>query len=129
MLIAPKGTGKAGIFANLLRHPKSKLLTDDIAFVRFNSKEAIADTPERKLYMQTNFVEKYPDLAPLFDKSKCENVVTSRDECVNGPCQRLDNCRSGPRGAVLLRGLREIARHARSLLDRWFQQAYQADIA
>jgi aspartate/methionine/tyrosine aminotransferase len=93
MLIAPKGTGKAGIFANLLRHPRSKLLTDDIAFVRLNSKEAIADMAERKLYMQTDFVEKYPDLAALFDKSKCENVITNRNECINGPCQRIDNCR------------------------------------
>jgi aspartate/methionine/tyrosine aminotransferase len=93
MLIAPKGTGKATFFANLLRHPKSKLLTDDVAFVRLTTNQAIADVPERKLYMQTNFVEKFPDFAPMFDKSKCENVVTSRDQCVNGPCQRLDNCR------------------------------------
>jgi len=99
MLIAPKGTGKTTFFANLLSHPRSKLVADDVVFVRLNSKEAIADAPERKLYMQTNFVEKFPDLAPLFDKSKCENVVTSRDQCVNGPCQRstgsggLDSCR------------------------------------
>ena len=93
MLIAPKGTGKATFFANLLRHPKSKLLTDDVAFVRLTTNQAIADVPERKLYMQTNLVEKFPDFATMFDKSKCENVVTSRDMCVNGPCQRLDNCR------------------------------------
>jgi len=93
MLIAPKGTGKSTFFANLLSHPRSKLVADDIVFVRVNGKEAVADAPERKLYMQTNFVEKFPDLAPLFDKSKCENVVTNRDQCVNGPCQRLDSCR------------------------------------
>jgi aspartate/methionine/tyrosine aminotransferase len=92
VMIAPKGTGKATFFANLLRHPKSKIITDDVVFVRIN-KSAIADVPERKFYMQTNFVEKFPDLAPLFDKSRCENVITNRDECVNGPCQKLDNCR------------------------------------
>ncbi len=106
MLIAPKGTGKATYFANLLRHPKSKLLTDDIAFVRLNSKEAIADAPERKLYMQTNFVEKYPDLAPLFDKSKCENVVTSRDQCTTAPA-------SGSTTAVSTAGRRSATRPPR----------------
>jgi hypothetical protein len=115
MLIAPKGTGKASFFANLLRHPKSKLLADDIVFVRLN-KEAIADAPERKLYMQTNFVEKYPDLAPLFDKSKCENVVTSRDECTNGPCQRLDNCRLD-RGAPFCY---EASKVSRAMLDPYW---------
>lgn len=92
IMIAPRGTGKATFFANLLRHPKSKIVTDDVVFVRINN-TAVADVPERKFYMQTNFVEKYPDFAPLFDKSKCENVITNRDECVNGPCQKLDNCR------------------------------------
>ena len=92
IMIAPRGTGKANFFANLLRHPKSKIVTDDVVFVRIN-KTAVADVPERKFYMQTNFVEKYPDFAPLFDKSKCENVITNRDECVNGPCQKLNNCR------------------------------------
>ncbi|MEE8417091.1 MAG: pyridoxal phosphate-dependent aminotransferase, partial [candidate division Zixibacteria bacterium] len=92
IMITPRGTGKATFFANLLRHPKSKIVTDDVVFVRINN-TAVADVPERKFYMQTNFVEKYPDFAPLFDKSKCENVITSRDECVNGPCQKLDNCR------------------------------------
>ena len=116
MLIAPKGTGKATFFANLLRHPKSKLVTDDIVFVRLNSKEAVADAPERKLYMQTNFVEKYPDLAPLFDKSKCENVITSRDQCTNGPCQRLDNCRLD-RGAPFCY---EASKVSRAMLDPYW---------
>ncbi|HBC46637.1 MAG TPA: aminotransferase class I and II, partial [candidate division Zixibacteria bacterium] len=116
MLIAPKGTGKATFFANLLRHPKSKLVTDDIVFVRLNSKEAIADAPERKLYMQTNFVEKYPDLAALFDKSKCENVITSRDQCTNGPCQRLDNCRLD-RGAPFCY---EASKTSRAMLDPYW---------
>ena len=92
VMIAPRGTGKATFFANLLRYPKSKIVSDDVVFVRINN-TAVADVPERKFYMQTNLVEKYPDLAPLFDKSRCENVITNRDECVNGPCQKLDNCR------------------------------------
>ncbi len=91
LLIAPRGTGKAAYFANLLRHPESKLVSDDVVFIRIGN-EAIADVPERKFYMQTNLVEKYPDFAPLFDKSKCENVITSKEECINGPCQKQDRC-------------------------------------
>ena len=92
LLIAPKGTGKSSYYANLLRSAKSKIITDDVVFVRMTN-GPMADSPERKFYMQTNLVEKIPDLAPLFDKSKCENVISSRDDCTNGPCQRLDNCR------------------------------------
>jgi len=92
IMIAPKGVGKSAYFANLLRHPKSKIVADDTVFVRIGS-DVTADAAERKFYMRTDFVAKYPDLAVLFDKSKCENVVTNRNECVNGPCQRLDTCR------------------------------------
>lgn len=92
IMIAPKGVGKTTYLANLLRHPKTKIVADDLVFVRFGAK-VIADVAERKFYMRTDFVEKYPDLAPLFDRSKCENVVISRSECTNGPCQRQDSCR------------------------------------
>jgi len=92
IMIAPKGTGKSRFFAELLRHPKSKIVTDDVLFVRVSS-DAVADMPERKLYMQTRFVEHYPDLAYLFDKSKCENVVTRKEDCENEPCERSGECR------------------------------------
>ncbi len=92
IMIAPKGVGKTVYFANLLRHPKSKIVADDIVFVRLGA-DAIADTAERKFYMRTDFTERYTDLAALFDKSKCENVITDKNECVNGPCQRMETCR------------------------------------
>jgi len=43
--------------------------------------------------MRTDFVRHYPDLAPLFDRSKCENVVTKKEECTNSKCMQEDNCR------------------------------------
>ncbi|UCC81111.1 MAG: pyridoxal phosphate-dependent aminotransferase [Candidatus Zixiibacteriota bacterium] len=92
IMIAPKGTGKSKFFAELLRHPRAKIVTDDVLFVRMGA-DAVADTPERKLYMQTNFVAHYPDLAYLFDKSKCENVITSKEECDNSPCESSKECR------------------------------------
>ena len=115
LLIAPKGTGKATFFTNLLRHPRCRIVADDTVFVRLNN-GAVADVPERKFYMQTNFVEKYPDLAPLFDKSKCENVVTSRDECNNGPCQTRDDCRLD-RGAPFCY---EASSVSRAMLDPYW---------
>ena len=38
-------------------------------------------------------MEKLPELARLFDRSKCENVITSREECNNEICQVEDDCR------------------------------------
>ena len=92
IMIAPKGVGKSFYFANLLGHPKSRIVADDVVFVRLGA-DVTADTVERKFYMRTDFAEKYPDFASLFDKSKCENVITDRNECVNGPCQRQETCR------------------------------------
>jgi len=93
LLIAPPGTGKSAHLAALLRMDQTKLVSDDIVFVRYSGKEALADTPERKFYMRTDFVRHYPDLAPLFDRSKCENVVTKKEECTNSKCMQEDNCR------------------------------------
>jgi hypothetical protein len=52
-----------------------------------------ADCVERKLFIPTNTVELFPRLAPLFDSSKCENVVTHKDDCKNSECLRQDDCR------------------------------------
>jgi hypothetical protein len=48
---------------------------------------------ERKLYLPTNTVEVFPRLAPLFDNSKCENIVTHKEDCRNAECLRRDDCR------------------------------------
>ena len=93
LLIAPPGTGKSTHFASLLRQPEAKLVSNDLVFVRYGGGGALADTPERKFYMPTNFVKHYPDLAPLFDRSRCENVITKKEECANEPCMREENCR------------------------------------
>lgn len=93
LLIGPPGTGKMSQFAELLKQPEAKLHSNDVVFMRYISDEALADVVERKFLMRTDFVEKYPVLASLFDKSKCENVVTSKDECINEKCKSLDNCR------------------------------------
>lgn len=93
LLIGSPGTGKMGQFAELLKRADTKLHSNDTVFVRYYGNEALADVAERKFMMKTNFVEKYPQLASLFDISKCENVITSKDECDNEKCKRDDNCR------------------------------------
>ncbi|MDZ7333133.1 MAG: pyridoxal phosphate-dependent aminotransferase [candidate division KSB1 bacterium] len=93
LLMGPPGTGKMEQFAELLKQPQVKLHSNDFVVVRYIGSEAIADTVERKFAFNTDFVEKFPQMVPLFDLSKCENVVTSKDECTNEKCKREDNCR------------------------------------
>ncbi|MFQ6091795.1 MAG: aminotransferase class I/II-fold pyridoxal phosphate-dependent enzyme [bacterium] len=93
ILIAPPGTGKSEHLAAFLRTKEVKLVSNDVVFIRYLGSEALADTPERKLYQRTDFVRFCPNFAPLFDRSKCENVVTKREECTNVPCQQQDSCR------------------------------------
>lgn len=92
LLMGAPGTGKTTQFAELLKQPQAKLHANDILFMRYISREAFADVVERKLLARTDFAEKYPQLISIFEKSKCENVVTSKDECINERCKSLDNC-------------------------------------
>jgi len=92
-LIGPKGTKKTELFFALLQDKKFRLLSNDIVFVRFSGGRPLADSVERKLFLPTNAVESYPRLAPLFDNSKCENVILRKEDCQDSECLRLDDCR------------------------------------
>ncbi len=83
LIMAPEGTGKSKFLAEFLRTPGFKLVSTDVVFVRFAGGLPTADSPERKLYFRTDFVKLYPDFIPLFERSKCENVVTSPEEAEN----------------------------------------------
>ena len=82
-LIGPKGMKRGTTFARLLEDDKSRFVTNDWVFVRYRGDEAIADAPERKFYFKTSIAEKFPRYARIFDRSKCENVVTSRADWTN----------------------------------------------
>ncbi|MGB7294728.1 MAG: pyridoxal phosphate-dependent aminotransferase, partial [Candidatus Aminicenantales bacterium] len=84
---------KTELFFGLLEDDRFRLQANDIVFVRQPRGKAAAECVERKLYMPTNTVELFPRLAPLFDGSKCENIVTHKDDCRNAACLRLDDCR------------------------------------
>lgn len=92
LFMGAPGTGKMTQFAEFLRLPYVKLHSSDVVFLRYLSGQAVADVVERKFLMKTDFVEKMPTMAPLFEKSKCENVITSKDDCTNETCKNQDDC-------------------------------------
>ncbi len=99
ILMGPKGTKKTELYFNLLQNEKLRLHSNDLVFVRFSGNLPTADSPERKLYLPTESIDFYPQLAELFDNSKTENVTTRKDDCLNEKCLQLDECRLD-RGAL-----------------------------
>ena len=93
VLVGPPGTKKTELFFDLLRDPNFRFHASEASFVRYSGKAALADNVERKVYLPTNTAELVSRLAPLFDHSKCENVVIHKDDCKNADCLRQDDCR------------------------------------
>lgn len=93
VLMGPKGTKKTELFFSLLEDERFRLHSNDILFIRFSGGKALADSAERKLFLPTNTVESYPRLASLFDNSRCENVITRKDDCQDAECLNIDECR------------------------------------
>jgi len=113
ILVGPPGTKKTELFFELLADKRFKLHSNDIAFVEIAGGRAAADAVERKLYMPTTTVELDGRLAPLFDRSKCENVVVRKEDCQDLECQRADDCRLD-RGSPYCY---KAAKEAHALLD------------
>jgi len=91
-IIGPKGTKKTEIYYRLLKNENVAFHSSDLVFARYGGGYAAADLPERKLYSPTNAVTEYENLVRLFDRSKCENVITKRDDCQNQKCQAGEDC-------------------------------------
>ncbi len=85
LIFGGPGLGKSGPVFNLLAKPGAKLVAYDSVLVRYTVREAIADAPERKLYFKTKFGRKMTALFGLFDRSKCENVPSNKDDCDSEP--------------------------------------------
>ncbi len=73
VLIAPTGTGKSTHSYALLGMEGSRIHSDDWLYVRFIGR-ASAEISERKFYLRTNIVRVFPEIRPLLDKCKLENV-------------------------------------------------------
>jgi aspartate/methionine/tyrosine aminotransferase len=93
ILVGPPGTRKTELFFELLEDKRFRLHSNDIVFIRNAGGQATADCVERKLYIPTNTVASFPRLASLFDSSRCENVITHKEDCKDAECLRLDDCR------------------------------------
>ena len=93
VLVGPPGTRKTELFFELLGDRRLRLQTNDIVLVRLAGGRPVADCVERKFYLPTSSVESFPRLAPLFDASRCENIVTRKEDCQDAGCLRLDDCR------------------------------------
>jgi len=77
VLIAPTGTGKSTHSYALLKMEGARLHSDDWLYVRFIGGargRASADISERKFYIRTNIVRVFPEIRPLLEKCKLENV-------------------------------------------------------
>jgi aspartate/methionine/tyrosine aminotransferase len=91
-LVAPAGVGRGTICYGLLQDRNAKIHSNDFFLVRYTRTEAIADISERKFYVRTRVAKSFDYLAPLFDRSRLENVVTRKEDCLNVDCENLDAC-------------------------------------
>jgi hypothetical protein len=83
VLIAPTGTGKSTHSYALLNMEGARLHSDDWVYVRFIGGEkgrASADISERKFYIRTNIARVFPEISPLLDRCKLENVIPLSSE-------------------------------------------------
>jgi aspartate/methionine/tyrosine aminotransferase len=93
ILIVPPKSGKSTNLFRLLELDGAALHSNDWMFVRYRTDEVICDISERKYYLKTKIARDFPYLVPLFDRSKCENVVIRKDDCQNEACkQREEGC-------------------------------------
>jgi aspartate/methionine/tyrosine aminotransferase len=93
IILGPPGTSKFTHFGRLLTDDDVNFHSSEFFFVRYAGSTAVADILERKAYLRTDFCNYYPQVIPLFDRSKCENVVTRKEDCTNEPCLQKDKCR------------------------------------
>jgi hypothetical protein len=83
VLIAPTGTGKSTHSYALLNMEGARLHSDDWVYVRFIGGEkgrASTDISERKFYIRTNIARVFPEIRPLLDRCKLENVIPLSSE-------------------------------------------------
>lgn len=93
VLVGQPGTKKTELFFELLKGAGVQAQTNEIVFVRFSGNQAVADSVERKFFIPANTVELDDRLAKLFDHSKCENVVSRREDCTDLSCPIQADCR------------------------------------
>ena len=92
LIFFPPSSGKTTHLAGLLKYGSSRLVSPDSILARITGPAPIAECIERKFYMRTNFVEKYPAAGALFERSRCENVILNKEYCQNQECLMAEEC-------------------------------------
>ncbi len=92
VIMGPKGTQKTPIFYHLLQDDSVALHSNDLFFVRYGGGFAAADSVERKFYVPTQHALYMEAFKPLFERSKCENVITKRSDCTFDQCPFIETC-------------------------------------
>lgn len=77
VIIAPTGAGKSTHSWGLLKLSTGKILADDWIFLQYKKGLAMADISEKKFYLRTDMIKSFPELKPLFERCKCENVANN----------------------------------------------------
>lgn len=83
VLIASTNTGKSTHSYALLEMPNARLHSDDWIYVRFIRGEKgipSAEISERNFYIRTNIAKVFPEVKPLLEKCKLENIEPLTDE-------------------------------------------------
>lgn len=74
VIIAPTGTGKSTHTWGLMQLPEGRIHSDDWIFIHYGADGATAHISERKYYLRTDMVDSFPELGPILDRCRCENV-------------------------------------------------------
>ena len=74
LIIAPTGAGKSTHTWGIMQLKEGKIHSDDWVFLQYKKGLAMADISERKFYLRTDMVKSFPDIRPLLERCKCENV-------------------------------------------------------
>jgi hypothetical protein len=91
-LVAPPGVGRGTVCYGLMQDERARIHSNDFFVVRYTRAEALADFCERKFYVRTRVAKTYDYVSQLFDRSRLENVVTRKEDCLNQQCENLDDC-------------------------------------
>lgn len=86
------GSGRTAVLGAALARDGVKLVASDAVLVRLGAASAVADLPERKLYLKAKWGKHFPEVEKLLDRCKLENLVTSRDQCHLEWCAQGDHC-------------------------------------
>ncbi|TMI20343.1 hypothetical protein E6H31_09630 [Candidatus Bathyarchaeota archaeon] len=85
IIVAPTGTGKTTQAFKLMELPGGRIVGDDWVYIDHNEGEQlrhlVGRQPEKSLYMRTETQMSKPWLRKIFDKSKCENITTTKESC------------------------------------------------